>query len=181
MLDPMLDGEQFEWPVRLPAEIALEQQFLESRDERAGRSGPEIWPSRRTEMRSGLGFGGMKRPPILKNCRSMTAIAVSTWLMPLGKPERINLVAAIKHDVGQTGAAEEHADHRHRILPPWRSAISSRGTRCGREVALGDVEQSFERGDRVALRPKIQGNEIGLAVGQHRDRRRRRRRNGGHW
>jgi hypothetical protein len=30
----------------------------------------------------------------------------------VGQAERINSIAAVEHDVGQPGTAEEHADHR---------------------------------------------------------------------
>ncbi len=41
------------------------------------------------------------------------------------------------------------------------------------EVGAGDPHDFLERGDRVALRAKVERDEIGLAIGQHRDRRRR--------
>ena len=47
-----------------------------------------------------------------RNTFASNAIAVSTWAMPLGRPERIDLVAAVEHRVGKARAAEEHADHR---------------------------------------------------------------------
>ena len=40
------------------------------------------------------------------------------------------------------------------------------------EVRLGELDQPLERGDRVALRAKIERDEVGLAARQHRDRRR---------
>ena len=48
----------------------------------------------------------------------------------VGQAERINLLAAVEHRVGEAGAAEEHADHRGLLAGRRSAARSARARRC---------------------------------------------------
>jgi hypothetical protein len=56
-------------------------------------------------------------------------------------------------------------------VPP-ESWMSSRLTMCVAMIGAGDFQHPLQRVDRVAVGAEIVGDEVGLAVGQHRDRRR---------
>src|SRR4051812_24998537 len=67
----------------------------------------------------------------------------------VGQTERINLVPAIKHRVGEARAAEEHADDRP-LLPvamAERDQLAVDGVEL--EVGPGELDQSLERLDRI--------------------------------
>ena len=89
----------------------------------------------------------------------------------VGQAERIDALAAIEHDVGQPGAAHEHADHRlARALAARQRDHLPRDDVRG-HVGARDLEQPRQRSDRVALRAKVERDQIGLAARQHRHRR----------
>src|SRR5918993_4625772 len=87
------------------------------------------------------------------------------------KSQRIDLVAAVEHRVGKAGAAQEHANDRPRR---WIGTKSDElaGHNVRAEVRLGKRHQPVERRNGVALRAKVERDEVRLAVRQHRDRRR---------
>ena len=110
-----------------------------------------LMPARRIcSARGGLGTG-RKLARTRTPARSRTAMAVITWLMPLGRP-RDRSGAAVEHDVGEPRPAEEHADHRLPTRPRPRQGDQLARNDVRREVGLGDLEQPLERDYGVALR-----------------------------
>ncbi len=89
----------------------------------------------------------------------------------VGQSERIDPLAAVKHDVGKPGSAKEHADHRFDAGFPARQCDQLAGDKVRCQVGAGDRQQLVERFDRVAARTKIERNEIGLPAGQYGNRR----------
>ena len=88
----------------------------------------------------------------------------------VGEAERVNLVAAIEHRVGQAGAAKEHSD----LRPPFDAAAERNQLALDQvrtEVGLGELEQLFERHDRIALHSQVERDEIGFAARQNGNRR----------
>ena len=92
---------------------------------------------------------------------------------PVRQAERIDAVAAIEHHVGQIGTAEEHAEHRPRFAAAVERDQLAFDHMILKPAARDEFEHALQRLDRIALGAKIERDEVGLAVGKHRDRRRR--------
>ena len=90
----------------------------------------------------------------------------------VGQAERIDALAAIEHDVGEAGSAQEHADDRRDPAFPARQGNQFPRDQVRSKIGAGDFQQLLKRHDRIALDAKVQRNEIGLAARQHRHRRR---------
>ena len=101
-----------------------------------------------------------------RNTFARNAIAVSTWAMPLGRPERVNLVPAVEHRVGKARAAKEHADHRAVVLAMPKGDQLARDRIRRKIVGPRKADQPLERRDRVAARAEVDRDEIGLAARQ---------------
>ena len=89
----------------------------------------------------------------------------------IGKAQRINLVAAIEHIVGQARAAQEHAQHRAAADLPIRQGDKLPRDDMIVHARFGDGHDPLQRLDRVAMDAQVQRDQVGLAIGQHRDRR----------
>ena len=175
---PLLDREQLERARGAGRRARPTAAFSRASSRRAARSARTSGRASRTDTVERLGSGGRKLALTRRNSLASKAIAVSTWAEPVGQAERINLVAAIEHRVGEPGAAEEHADHR----PLAVAAVAQRD-----QLALDDDagrgrtgrSRSAARAPRSGRpRAEVERDEVGLAARQHRDRRRASRRNG---
>ena len=85
----------------------------------------------------------------------------------IGQPERVDALAAIHHDIGQPGPAEEHSDHRPALVGAARQCDQLAHDDVRAELALGEVEQALKRRDRVTVRAKVERDKVGLAARQH--------------
>jgi hypothetical protein len=166
----LLDRQQLERPAARAGECAREKKFVESRHCQQ-RKAP-----RQMLVRA---YGYLERCRIRRKEARLEPQEQShqqrdgsqSVTDPIGKPERINLVAAVEHDVGKTCTAEKHADHRSLLAAAPEGDQLARD-QVRREVGLGEGQQLAERGDRVAVGTEIQRNKIRLPARQDRDGRR---------
>src|SRR3546814_2812088 len=82
--------------------------------------------------------------------------------------ERIDAIPAIKHHIGKIGAAQKHAEHR-----PLAAAVERDQLALDHMIvdmaASDQLDHALERLDRIAGGAEVERDQIGLAVGQHRD------------
>ncbi len=90
----------------------------------------------------------------------------------IGKAQRIDFLAAVQDDLGEPRPAHEHAEHRTPVL-----AIGQRDQLAHHDMAFQvvarDLDDPVERRQRLAACTEVERDQVGLAVGQHRDRGRR--------
>ena len=132
---------------------------------------PVIAPRWRTLTLSGRGSGGKEAGAQAEHLAQDDRDGGDEMADAIGQAERINALAAVEHDVGQAGAAEEHADDRldSRLAPRKRDQFARH--EMGYEIGVGDFEQPLQGLDRIAVGAEIERDEIGLAAGKHGDRR----------
>ena len=164
-------ARNFRVPLRFPPSSLFNSNFSS-----VVTASNENWPVSAlsfspTDTRSGVWIGRQEAALRLEEPLRQQSEGSDSVRQPGRQAERIDLVAAVKHRVGKARATQEHSDDR-----PLPAAVAKRDefARHGvrREVRAGELDQPFERLDRVAPRAEIERDQVGLAARQHRNRRR---------